>query len=69
MIYSFSDWKTTELEFVDGEMFEVVWGRKNGVMHSHCTIPEQNKMICISEERVKGWNIIDESIFSTVREY
>ena len=26
-------------------------------------------MICISEEREKGWNIIDESSFSTVREY
>ena len=31
--------------------------------------PEPNKMICISEEREKGWNIIDESSFSTVREY
>ena len=38
-------------------------------MHSSCNTPEPNKMICISEEREKGWNIIDESSFSTVREY
>ena len=65
----FSDWKTSEYEFANGEEFEVPWGRKGGIMHSSCSTPEPNKMVCISEEREKGWNIIDESSFSTVREY
>ena len=38
-------------------------------MHSNCTTEGSNKLICISEERVKEWNIIDESTFSMVREY
>ena len=63
------DFETKEYEFVIGEMFEVPWGRKDGIMHSNCTTSEPNKLICISEERQKGWNIIDESSFSTVREY
>ena len=67
--FFFSDWKTSDYEFANGEEFEVPWGRKGGIMHSTCNTPEPNKMICISEEREKGWNIIDESSFSTVREY
>ena len=62
----FPDWETKEYEFVNGEIFTVGWGRKDGVMHSNCTTQEPNKMICISEERKKGWKIIDESTFSTV---
>jgi len=60
-----TDWETKEYEFVNGEIFTVGWGRKDGVMHSNCTTSEPNKMICISEERKKGWKIIDESTFST----
>jgi len=60
-----TDWKTSEYEFANGEEFQVPWGRKGGIMHSICNAPEPNKMVCISEEREKGWNIIDESSFST----
>ena len=33
----FPDWETKEYEFVNGEIFTVGWGRKDGVMHSNCT--------------------------------
>ena len=35
----FSDWKTSEYEFANGEEFEVPWGRKGGIMHSSCNTP------------------------------
>ena len=61
-----ADILTRENTFVIGELFEAVWGRNNGIMHSICELPEPNRMFCTSEERAKGWTFTSESIFSPV---
>lgn len=54
-------------EFEIGKLFEMVWGRNNGIMHTLCTMPEKHILDCHSEERVKGWNLTSKSEFFQVR--
>jgi len=60
-----TDAATRKNNFAFGEIFEKEWGqRKKGIMHTNCSLPESNKMLCVLEERERGWNLTEEFDFS-----
>ena len=48
------------------EMFTIFYGPNSGKMHTNCTLPKPNHMVCMSEERDQGWKLIDNCYFSQV---
>ena len=51
-----------------GEITLITYGPsfQSGIMHTNCTLPEPNHLVCTAEERDKGWKLIENSYFSQV---
>ena len=46
------------------EEFEAEWGRGKGIMHTTCSIPQNNVLNCEREERAREWKLTSRYAFS-----
>jgi len=63
-LHTETSWKTQEMSFELGTMFNMTYGRGMGTMWNVCHRNSPNVLSCRSEEREKGWELLSKMTFS-----
>merc|ERR1719323_2137502 len=60
------DYVPQKQDFKIGEVTEVIKSKRSGVMHTVCTVPTKNVILCEIEQRAKSWKMSDKYEFSKI---
>merc|ERR1712170_160428 len=60
------DYVPQKQDFKIGEVTEVIKSKRSGVMHTVCTVPTKNVILCEIEQRAKSWKMTDKYEFSKI---